>query len=49
MMERERCPGFKARNLSRAVRKLARPATTPVCQELAARVADGTKVSLALP
>ena len=25
----------------RAVRKLARPATTPVCQELAARVADG--------
>ena len=35
--------------LFRAVRKLARPATTQVCQELAARVADGvTSVGAAM-
>jgi hypothetical protein len=33
-------PGRGFANCVRAVRKLARPATTPVCQELAARGAD---------
>ena len=33
-------PGRGFANRVRAVRKLARPATTPVCQELAARGAD---------
>ena len=49
-------PGRGFANCVRAVRKLARPATSPVCQELAARGADrlsatmkrGTGLSLGL-
>ncbi len=39
-VERARCPRAVFANRVWAVRKLARPATTPVCQELAARGAD---------
>jgi hypothetical protein len=39
-VERAAVPACGFADCTRAVRKLARPATTPVCQELAARGAD---------